>query len=49
MSELISIDKAVKVCCDVIKEICPNLIQHGEEVKKLEYILRNKLQNKIEE
>lgn len=41
--ELISIDKAVEVCRDVIKEICPNLIQNGEELKEIEQILRNKM------
>ena len=42
--ELISIDKAVEVCRDVIKEICPNLIQNGEELKEIEKLLRNKME-----
>ena len=43
--ELISIDKAVAVSRDTIKEICPNLIQNGEELKEIEQILRNKIKN----
>ena len=44
IEELISIDKAVEVCRDVIKEICPNLIQNGEELKEMERLLRNKME-----
>ena len=42
--ELISIDKAVEACRDVIKKICPNLIQNGEELKEIERMLRNKME-----
>lgn len=42
--ELISIDKAVEVCRNVIKEICPNLIQNGEDLKEIEQLLRNKME-----
>jgi hypothetical protein len=43
--ELISIDKAVEVSRDIIKETCPNLIQNGDELKEMEQILRNKMKN----
>lgn len=42
--ELISIDKAVEVCRNIIKEICPNLVQTGEELKEIERLLRNKME-----
>ena len=42
-NELISIDKAVAVSQDTIKDICPNLIQNGEELKEIEQLLRNKM------
>ena len=41
---LVDIDKATGVCCDVIKYICPNLIQNGEELKEIERLLRNKME-----